>query len=933
MVMAVELYQGIAEHEFCKYGKVAWKKLQTFVDQRRSMTRESYRFFVEHAYRQFLDHEAFQHTTKSGAKARVIGTNIHICSNKLEGYVWYHHGGISRRIPKDVAQGANIILDDEEDEQMADEQGDVKVPEEMPALDIKISISSEERARVEAPQDDPFNPMGVDYDPDDVTDAYSVQPETAEVTSDASKTATSATHTGTKFQKTLVSKTTPQPSDEPIYKGIQDMEKEKKKSISMETEDDLLVDVAIQWFNMLSSNQKSRVKKTMEVKVELLEESSLQQEESKQRNLFVPPPEPKQEEAKESSSKGEESKASSSKGEEAKESVEFYKDYNITGNEHGSVLRKLEGLCSPPTCNKWCGFYNQGFPCYPEHKHMFWHKKYRSIDPHRTPHKHHWHTETEEFLLEQYLETHQGEHLTSTIPSLAKLLKYGCSDPRLHQRYEKEVTRRTVTARKKLEDDFQFVCGIIDEHLRENDKISYAAVCMILAGAYLGAGVMIDRDPIYPGRSSRQLSVSFWNLGNWCRKIFERLPLPPQLEKYRNYMDSEIDENFERIGEKPQYNNFFINVVKNLGTHIFLNCEASSIYPYGERLIEGGYALCFNDWKNLMRAARIGKDRYVHQIAGYKEHEKDTNRRYVSWAIFEVCFGKTLDRAEEEQPLTRGKLEVVRVCVYHVDNNASADATSMTGEVIAHMAWECMVFQVDVIAGDGNKACYHLHPKRSKNHMPTYESNLIQFWIDRMMHIATQSRNKHYERNSAPVRVKHFISASYEDLQFLSEKLKGKTLGAYTGKLVKATEGKGDCCMMSIVEWGHTKQSLKEDLKFFEDEEHRDFVGEFYFSVNETCLLADHNVFNLAPTGTDAHNLLVVHLNPSDMSNAEAQSYKSSQSKLTKSQRRKERQVEKKKRGREEEEQDYQEWHQPWQGRWNESYRGTSSSSSYWQRR
>ena len=55
------------------------------------------------------------------------------------------------------------------------------------------------------------------------------------------------------------------------------------------------------------------------------------------------------------------------------------------------------------------------------------------------------------------------------------------------------------------------------------------------------------------------------------------------------------------------YNNFFVNVVKNLKTHLFMNCEAGSIFEKRKRIEEGGYTVCFNDYQDLMIAARIEK--------------------------------------------------------------------------------------------------------------------------------------------------------------------------------------------------------------------------------------------------------------------------------------------------------------------------------------
>ena len=48
----------------------------------------------------------------------------------------------------------------------------------------------------------------------------------------------------------------------------------------------------------------------------------------------------------------------------------------------------------------------------------------------------------------------------------------------------------------------------------------------------------------------------------------------------------------------------------------------------------------------------------------------------------------------------------------------------------------------------------------------------------------------------------------------------------------------------------------------------------FTFRMNETCLSSDHNIFMVAPTDTDAHNPILVHLKPSDMQWGEKQKYR-----------------------------------------------------------
>ena len=137
------------------------------------------------------------------------------------------------------------------------------------------------------------------------------------------------------------------------------------------------------------------------------------------------------------------------------------------------------------------------------------------------------------------------------------------------------------------------------------------------------------------------------------------------------------------------------------------------------------------------------------------------------------------------------------------------------------MAFECARYQVDAIAGDGNKACYLATPKSGG--VPTYECSLLQYWINKMMNVATQSRRKHFG-DYPPVRVKHFISCSYRDLDFLATHLDGIATATYTAELAKKTEDRGDCCMLSIVEWGHARLEYEEDISKFDDQHHMDLL-------------------------------------------------------------------------------------------------------------
>ena len=110
-----------------------------------------------------------------------------------------------------------------------------------------------------------------------------------------------------------------------------------------------------------------------------------------------------------------------------------------------------------------------------------------------------------------------------------------------------------------------------------------------LASRYLGGGLVDPtyKDEEYPYRSSPQFSLMFWNLGNWCRNRFDKCPVPERLQRFVPHIDYNMDEDHNQFDQdKSQYNNYFINVIKNFGGHLFMNCEAGSLYPHRARLEE-----------------------------------------------------------------------------------------------------------------------------------------------------------------------------------------------------------------------------------------------------------------------------------------------------------------------------------------------------------
>ena len=543
------------------------------------------------------------------------------------------------------------------------------------------------------------------------------------------------------------------------------------------------------------------------------------------------------------------------------------------GNEDDSVFRKLADCFTDGYHGEWAGFYNQGYPASSQHRHMFWHVKYRVT---MAPHQNHWYCNTDDQLMAEYIARHKDQLPLQELEELKNTCEYGCSDPRLHPRHEEHSEEAAKEAERRLDDDFFSLTQVLACYMQDHKVLPYCTVLQCLASRYLGGGLLDPTftDEEHPYRSSPQFSLMFWYLGNWCRKRFDKSPLPERLRKFAPHIDYDIDHEHNPIGDdKPQFNNYFTNVIKNLGAHLFMNCEAGSIYPYRKRLEEAKITTCFNDYHDLMVAARIGKGGSIRQIAGYNTSEDDTRIWCVSWAIFEANWGKTKHRDTQEiEDLSRARMTMTRVCVCvcYVGHKHVGDSPGITGESITCMAFECAIYQVDVIPGDGNNACYCSTPKSPG--VPTYDNSRLQYWINKMMNVATQARNKHFGV-CPPVGVKHFISCSYRDLDFLATHLGGITTEAHTMDLANKTHGYGDCCMMSIFEWGHARLEYSEDITQFDDQDHMDYIGEFTFRVNETCLSSDHNIFMVAPTDNDAHNPILVHLKPADMPRGERYKY------------------------------------------------------------
>ena len=115
MVMAIELYQQESERRFCHFVTYAHQKLVNFVESRKQVTTESYKFFIEHAYNQFVTHEAFHTSAVSKTKAKdITGHGITQVSTKLSGDVWI--GSTTKFVHTTTGQADDVIMEDVEAE-------------------------------------------------------------------------------------------------------------------------------------------------------------------------------------------------------------------------------------------------------------------------------------------------------------------------------------------------------------------------------------------------------------------------------------------------------------------------------------------------------------------------------------------------------------------------------------------------------------------------------------------------------------------------------------------------------------------------------------------------------------------------------------------------------------------------------------------------
>ena len=141
MVLAIELHLRDAPRDFCHYVDFAYKKLFQFFESRREMAAQSYSFFVEQAYNQFFQHEAFHQSARARTKAKDIGAGEFHSSTKLQGYVWIGTRDNIVQIPKGHAEDVEMQEGDGEEEEEEEDS--------LPTLEVSIRPQPQEEEKAE----------------------------------------------------------------------------------------------------------------------------------------------------------------------------------------------------------------------------------------------------------------------------------------------------------------------------------------------------------------------------------------------------------------------------------------------------------------------------------------------------------------------------------------------------------------------------------------------------------------------------------------------------------------------------------------------------------------------------------------------------------------------------------------------------------------
>ena len=211
--------------------------------------------------------------------------------------------------------------------------------------------------------------------------------------------------------------------------------------------------------------------------------------------------------------------------------------------------------------------------------------------------------------------------------------------------------------------------------------------------------------------------------------------------------------------------------------------------------------------------------------------------------------------------MERARMKVTRVCIYHVDHDAAGRSHAITGEIFAHMLFDCVCHQVTIVGGDTNRLAYQ---KANKQLNSSYSMSTCQFWTERM----EQTMGHYFKnvlQNNKDFNVRQFHSISYLDLKYLHEKIGGRL--DFDDDVRRETDRFGDCCLLTFFEYG-----LSTPAETFNDGNNNDGL-EYKYSVNELLFYLTNDILLLREKDADAHCPLLVTIEPSDMSNKEKKTF------------------------------------------------------------
>ena len=540
--------------------------------------------------------------------------------------------------------------------------------------------------------------------------------------------------------------------------------------------------------------------------------------------------------------------------------------------------------------NKDFGFYGKYFR--ESHARSLNFYKYRM--PHPVGHPHCLFEFDEEKFMDTYVQ------LFFTTPTIedyfhGKTVVYGCEDHRLRVANAEPQEQRSMRAKQLFEERQLKLRDMVAD--ADKDEFSYDDIISDITELFL-SGEKMERNPESLGSSSKSLTTLLWNLGNWRRGDYWRLPSVVDEDKIY-YKEHKPDKFPDHV---PENNNLFLQMLKNLKAHIMLVCEAGTLEPHQKYLQDHGWSFCFNDAKDLCVLARLGKDGSIVQIGGPKDDNvwSGPNRK-ISFGIFEICWGLAVDRETYASSSTgyfdrntvtdlvdmeRARMKVTRVCVYHVDHDSAGKSHGVTGETFAHMLFECICHQVTIVGGDANRLCYQ---KSGKQLNSSYSMSTCQFWTERM----EQTMDRYFKdvlQNNKDFNVRQFHSMSYLDLKYLQETIGGRQ--DLQRDVRDETDKIGDCCLLTFFEYG-----LSTPAEIFRDGNNSD-VLEYKYSVNELLFYLTNDVLLLRERDRDAHCPLLVTIEPSDMTNKEKRSFNTVEQKKQRAVNRKDIQKQNKAKGK-----------------------------------